>query len=358
MNTVYIVAIGDKYTRTLMAQDSLKAWERYCDRHNLNLHLQTKATFPFKSNSESIFMERFNAICHPSNDSILIADLDILPAPDAPNVFGSHSDKNITCRINPHWGFHHNVYSRWFNDAKHKPHLPKLPWPKFKDVNQGRGQWPAGDLWFLVSGALLLLPPNARRIFRDNFARMQEQTPFWELSFDEGVLAWWIAKFNREYDLGVDAFDIWKWSTSFPSGYFAPDGLMPPDCHMPHIHEKRLLPRYYTEWHILRTRRETKAGWLLWRQRQILHRLSRTGARVAGKLPAKTTLKRLLSPPPPAVAGIRRSGVTRALRANRGQRDFPRLRRGMRARHRPVDGRGGRGLFRQLDLAVENPRRH
>lgn len=51
MNTVYTVAIGQRYTRTLWAKDCLRAWEQYCDRHNLNLHVQTTATFPFRERS-------------------------------------------------------------------------------------------------------------------------------------------------------------------------------------------------------------------------------------------------------------------------------------------------------------------
>ncbi|MDD9858199.1 MAG: hypothetical protein OXU96_09160 [Gammaproteobacteria bacterium] len=67
MNTIYTVAIGDRYTKTRWARDCLKAWEHYCDRHNLNLHVQTKATHPFKAHSEDPKFEKFNFIhqVHP-----------------------------------------------------------------------------------------------------------------------------------------------------------------------------------------------------------------------------------------------------------------------------------------------------
>lgn len=269
MNTIYTVAIGDQYTKTLWAKDSLKAWESYCSRHNLNLHVQTKPAFPFREKSESLFFERFNCINRDFDGSVLLTDLDNLPVPEAPNIFDLHSDKNITCRVNPFWHSRHPALVRWFNHET----LHALRWPRFKDVKKGKGQWPDSCLWFFVGGNLMLLPQNIRRIFKDNHARIARETPLWNFSFDEGVWAFWIARFSREHNMAVDAFDAGKWAVPAWSPYFSEEGgVMPPDCRMIHFpcHRKRFVARYYTEWYVLNSRKETWFGGVLWGIRGVL----------------------------------------------------------------------------------------
>ncbi|MDD9869660.1 MAG: hypothetical protein OXU50_07200 [Gammaproteobacteria bacterium] len=266
-NTVYTVSIGDCYTKTLWARDSLKAWECYCDRHNLNLHVQTKPVFPFREKSESLLFEKLNCINRDLAGSVLLTDLDNLPVPQAPNIFDLHSDKNITCRVNPFWHFKHPV-SALVQDRYET--LGALRWPRFRDVKKGRGQWPDSRLYFIVNGHIMLLPPNIRQVFQENYARIVRETPLWDLSFDEGVWAYWIARFSREYNIMVDAFDAGQWAVPAWSPYFGKEEVMPPGCHMVHLYAKKYLSRYYTEWYILNSRKETWFGVVLWRIRGVL----------------------------------------------------------------------------------------
>jgi len=253
-NTVYIAAIGVKYTKTLWAKDSLKAWEHYCNRHNLNLHVQTEPVLPFREKTERPHFEKFGFIKwnQPGiSGSILVTDLDNLPKPQAPNVFELHSDRNITCRVNPYWHLKHSSY-HWA-DAET---LNALRWPKFRDVNKGKGQWPDADLWFFVCGSIMLLPPNVQAIFRENHTRIVRETPSWDFSLDEGVWAFWIARFNLEYGMGVDAFDPRKWAATGVSVHSDASWgqSILPACHVAHFYGRRhhaLSARYYTQWYIL-----------------------------------------------------------------------------------------------------------
>jgi len=89
--------------------------------------------------------------------------------------------------------------------------------------------------------------------------------------YDEVIWSWWIAKFNREYQLGVDAFEAWRW-TPYPSDRLCTgdaESLLP-DCHMVHVSDKKYLSYYYTEWYILNSRNKTVAGMLLWGLRAML----------------------------------------------------------------------------------------
>lgn len=138
MNTIYTVAIGGRYTKTLWARDCLKAWERYCDRHNLNLHVQTKATYPFREHSRDLKFEKFNFIHQDFDGSILVVDIDTVPVPDMPNVFDLYSDRNITCRVNPEWGPGHHFFL-WSQSGQFDDLFTGLSWPVFGDVITGGG---------------------------------------------------------------------------------------------------------------------------------------------------------------------------------------------------------------------------
>lgn len=269
MNTIYIAAIGDAYTRTLWARDSLKAWEHYCDRHNLNLHVRTKPAFPFKGKAGEPHFEKFGFINRNFVGSVLITDLDNLPVPEAPNIFDLHSDRNITCRVNPFWHFKHPSLAQ-----ENYEMLDVLQWPRFKDVKKGKGQWPEDPrLWFFVNGHILLLPPNIQQVFKENHARMMRETPLWNFYHDEGVWGFWIARFSQEYNMVVDAFDAGKWAVPAWSPHFTKEGkVMPPDCHVVHFrfHNCKFFSRYYTEWYILNSREETWFGRVLWSMRGVL----------------------------------------------------------------------------------------
>jgi len=140
MNTIYTVAIGDRYTKTRWARDCLKAWERYCDRHNLNLHVQTKAAYPFKEHSEDPKFEKFNFMHQDvagGTGSILVVDLDTVPLPDMPNVFDLYSDRHITCRVNPQWGPGHHFFL-WSQPERFNALFTGLSWPLFGDIERER----------------------------------------------------------------------------------------------------------------------------------------------------------------------------------------------------------------------------
>lgn len=275
MNTIYTVAIGSRHTKTLWARDCLKAWERYCDRHNLNLHVQTKATYPFREHSRDLKFEKFNFIHQDFDGGILVVDIDTVPVPDMPNVFDLYSDRNITCRVNPEWGPGHHFFL-WSQSEQFDDLFTDLSWPRFGDVNRGGGPWPKPDVWFYVSGGLVLLPPNARRMFAENYQRIKRETPLWNAFNDEVIWSWWIARFNREYNLGVDAFEAWRW-TPYPSARLCTgeaEALLP-DCHMVHLSDKKYLSYYYTEWYILNSAKKTLAGAVLYRMRRFLSLFSR-----------------------------------------------------------------------------------
>jgi len=105
-------------------------------------------------------------------------------------------------------------------------------------------------------------------MFRENHARMIRKTPAWNFSLDEGVWAFWIARFNREYDLGVDAFDPLKWAATGLSVYSAAQfkRSILPKCHTAHFIGRThpLVARQYTQWYLLNSRRESMAATVLW----------------------------------------------------------------------------------------------
>ncbi|MDD9810639.1 MAG: hypothetical protein OXU71_02830 [Gammaproteobacteria bacterium] len=138
INTIYTVAIGDRYTKTRWARDCLKAWEDYCARHNLNLHVQTQATYPFKEHSADPKFEKFNFMHQPFDGSILVVDIDTVPTPDMPNLFELHSNRNITCRVNPNWGPGHHFFL-WSQPERFDALFAGLSWPLFSDVVAGGG---------------------------------------------------------------------------------------------------------------------------------------------------------------------------------------------------------------------------
>jgi len=133
MHTIYTVAIGARFTKTRWARDCLKAWEKYCDRHNLNLHVQTTPTHPFKEHSTDPKFEKFNFIHQTFDDGILVVDLDTVPRPDMPNVFDLYSDRNITCRVNPEWGPGHHFFL-WSQAERFDALFNDLSWPRFGDI--------------------------------------------------------------------------------------------------------------------------------------------------------------------------------------------------------------------------------
>ena len=306
MNTIYIVAIGGEYTQSLWAKDSIKAWENYCDRHDLHLHVQTKSLFPFKEKTRMPHFEKFGFLNQDFAGSILIVDIDSIPSPHAPDAFALHSDNNITCRVSPYW--HRNHSSFGWCDAKK---LHALRWPRFKDVKKGEGRWPDGDLWFFVSGGIMLAPSNVQNMFRENHARIMQETPAWNFSLDEGVWAFWIAKFNREFDLGVDAFDPWKWAVPSGSRYFARGQVMPVDCYTVNFHVRKSLSRQYTKRYFLDSINGVLAATVLWGIRALFalrpmhaHLMLRRAASFALRTARK--IVRHLAPPPPAITPIPR----------------------------------------------------
>jgi len=108
-------------------------------------------------------------------------------------------------------------------------------------------------------------------MFAENEHRIKTETPLWNAFYDEVIWSWWIAQFNREYHLGVDAFDAWRW-TPYPSNRLCAgdaEALLP-DCHMVHVSDKKYLAYYYTEWYVLNSRHKTVAGMLLWWMRAAL----------------------------------------------------------------------------------------
>jgi len=138
MNTIYTVAIGDRYTKTRWARDCLAAWEHYCARHNLNLHVQTRPTYPFKAQSRDPKFEKFNFIAQDFGESsILLVDLDTVPRPDMPNVFELYGDRGVTVRVNPNWGPGHHFFL--FSQADRFDDLfASLSWPRFGDIERER----------------------------------------------------------------------------------------------------------------------------------------------------------------------------------------------------------------------------
>ncbi|MDD9854850.1 MAG: hypothetical protein OXU88_01570, partial [Gammaproteobacteria bacterium] len=138
INTIYTVAIGDRYTKTRWARDCLKAWEDYCARHNLNLHVQTQATYPFKEHSADPKFEKFNFMHQQFDGGILVVDIDTVPTPDMPNLFELHSARNITCRVNPNWGPGHHFFL-WSQPERFDALFAGLSWPLFSDVVAGGG---------------------------------------------------------------------------------------------------------------------------------------------------------------------------------------------------------------------------
>ena len=278
MNTVYTVAIGQRYTGTLWAKDCLRAWEQYCDRHNLNLHVQTTATFPFSERSTRLHYEKFNFIDQNFDGSILIVDLDTGPVPDMPNLFSIYSDRNLTCRVNPEWGPGHRFYV-YSQPGKFRERFAAMSWPVFGDLNKGTGPWPKPDVWFYVIGGMMLLPLAVQQLFKEHATRIKQESPPSNLIgdlLDEGLWAWWIARFNKEYDMGVDAFESWRW-TPYPSNRLCvgeAESLLP-DCSVVHLAaggfpNKKYLSYYYTEWYILRSRKKTLAGLVRWAIRYCL----------------------------------------------------------------------------------------
>jgi len=135
----------------------------------------------------------------------------------------------------------------------------------------GGGQWPPSDVWFYVSGGLVLLPPNVQQMFAENYSRIKTETPLWNAFYDEVIWSWWIAKFHREYNLRVDAFKNWRW-TPYPSNRLCAGAAeaLRPDCYMAHVSDKKYLSYYYTEWYVLNSRQKTVAGMLRWWLRAAL----------------------------------------------------------------------------------------
>lgn len=135
----------------------------------------------------------------------------------------------------------------------------------------GGRQWPPSNVWFYVSGGLVLLPPNVQQMFAENYARIKTETPLWNAFYDEVIWSWWIAKFHREYNLRVDAFKNWRW-TPYPSNRLCAGAAeaLQPDCYMAHVSDKKYLSYYYTEWYVLNSRQKTAAGMLRWWLRAAL----------------------------------------------------------------------------------------
>jgi len=108
-------------------------------------------------------------------------------------------------------------------------------------------------------------------MFAENYQRIERETPLWNTFYDEAIWSWWIARFNREYRLGVDAFAAWRW-TPYRSARLCTgeaEALLP-DCHMVHVSDKKYLAYYYTEWYIVNSRHKTVAGLGLWAIRAAL----------------------------------------------------------------------------------------
>ena len=274
INTIHIVAIGDSFTKTLWARDCLRAWENYCDRHNLNLYVQTTPIFPFKEQARLPFFERFSFIKRDFDCSLLMVDLDAMPTPDMPNVFDLHGNDRPVFRVNPEWDSGHGFYVYSSQADRFNELFTQCGWPVFGDVRKGSGPWVKPDVWFWVSGGFILLPPNVQQMFKENYSRIQRETPLWNL-YDEPVWAWWIAQFSREYGLEVDTYEAWRWEPYGQEVGADPllgGGDLVPDCHMVHLRDKKLLGRYYTDWYVVNSGKKlTLRGLGLWPLRALLN---------------------------------------------------------------------------------------